>query len=189
LVTCFATHDGVPAVARDACSKAGGYGRPAFDRFAGLSGTTFQQLSAQTGIPLELLLVVREALGFAEPRPQDHVHHNELKVVPVIELQGEADLGSRMAPLIEQALLAVYHGQQEHAWSQGFVEHVEGALEAAGLYRRTVNLAAFPARSASTPPATTDRSRTDPSPPQIRIGGFRLRLTRCRARTPTTAPG
>jgi hypothetical protein len=27
----------------------------AFDRFAGLSGTTFQQLSAQTGIPLELL--------------------------------------------------------------------------------------------------------------------------------------
>jgi hypothetical protein len=43
---------------------------PAFDRFAGLSGTTFQQLSAQTGIPLELLLVVREAVGFAEPRPR-----------------------------------------------------------------------------------------------------------------------
>jgi Adenylate cyclase regulatory domain len=60
---------------------------PAFDRFAGLSGTTFQQLSAQTGIPLELLMVVREAVGFAEPRPQDPVHHNELKVVPAIQLQ------------------------------------------------------------------------------------------------------
>jgi hypothetical protein len=34
-----------------------------------------------------------------------------------------------------QALLAVYRGQQEHAWSQVFVEHVEGALEATGRYR------------------------------------------------------
>jgi len=51
-------------------------------------------------------------------------------------LQAQADLGSQMTPLIEQVLLAVYHGQQEHTWSQVFVEHVEGALEAAGLYRR-----------------------------------------------------
>ena len=160
----------------------------AYDRFAGLSGTTFHQLSAQTGIPLELLMVVREAFGFAEPRPEDHVHHNELSLVPLIQLQlargfrpviverwlrvcgdslrriaeaeaawwnsevetamvasgmtegemlqAQADLGSQMTPLIEQVLLAVYHGQQEHTWSQVFVEHVEGALEAAGLYRR-----------------------------------------------------
>jgi class 3 adenylate cyclase len=160
----------------------------AYDRFAGLSGTTFQQLSADTGIPLELLMVVREAFGFAEPEPADTVHHNELSVVPLIQLQlskgfrpvvierwlraygdslrriaeaeaawwnsevekalvasgmsegemlqAQADLGSQMTPLIEQVLLAIYHGQQEHTWSQVFVEHVEGALEAAGLYRR-----------------------------------------------------
>jgi adenylate cyclase len=160
----------------------------AYDRFAGLSGTTFQQLSAQTGIPLELLGVVREALGFAEPQPQDSVHHNELSLVPLIQLQlsegfrpvvierwlrvygdslrriaeaeaawwdsevemalvasgmtegemlqAQADLGSQMTPLIDQALLAIYHGQQEHTWSQVFVEHVESALERAGLYRR-----------------------------------------------------
>ncbi len=160
----------------------------AFDQFAGLSGTTFQELSARTGIPLELLMVVREAVGFAEPRPEDHVHQNELSVVPVIELQlargfrpvvierwlrvcgdslrriaetetaewhsevmtallasgmtegemleAQADLGSQMTPLIEQALLAIYHGQQEHAWNRETVEHVEGALERAGLYRR-----------------------------------------------------
>ena len=160
----------------------------AYDRFAGLSGTTFHQLSAQTGIPLELLMVVREAFGFAEPHPEDTVHHNELSVVPLIQLQlskgfrpvvierwlrvcgdslrriaeteaalwnsevemalvasgmtegemlhAQADLGSQMTPLIEQVLLAVYHGQQEHTWSQVFIEHVEGALEAAGLYRR-----------------------------------------------------
>ncbi len=41
-----------------------------------------------------------------------------------------------MAPLTEQALLAIYHGQQEHAWSKSAVEDVEGALERAGLYSR-----------------------------------------------------
>ena len=59
----------------------------AFDRFGGLSPTTFRDLSARTGIPLELLMVVREALGFAEPRPEDAVREDELSVVPVIELQ------------------------------------------------------------------------------------------------------
>jgi adenylate cyclase len=160
----------------------------AYDRFAGLSGTTFHQLSAQTGIPLELLMVVREVFGFAEPHPEDTLHHNELSVVPLIQLQlskgfrpvvierwlrvygdslrriaeveaawwnsevemalvasgmtegemlqAQADLGSLMTPLIEQVLLAIYHGQQEHTWSQVFVEHVESALEAAGLHRR-----------------------------------------------------
>ena len=160
----------------------------AFEQFSGLSGTTFQELSAQTGIPLELLLVVREAFGYAEPRPEDTVREDELSVVSVIELQlangfrpavierwlrvcgdslrrinetetawwhsevmtpmlasgmtegemlqAQADLGSRMAPLREQALLALYHGQQEHTWNRETVEHVEGALERAGLYRR-----------------------------------------------------
>jgi adenylate cyclase len=51
-------------------------------------------------------------------------------------LKAQADLGSRMAPLSEQALLAIYHGQQEHAWSKVLVENVEGAPEGAGLYRR-----------------------------------------------------
>jgi adenylate cyclase len=180
--------EGLAAAIRDGALSLSFLDVGAYDRFAGLSGTTFHQLSAQTGIPLELLLVVREAFGFAEPRPQDPVHDNELSVAALIQLQlskgfrpmvierwlrvygdslrriaeaeaawwnsevevalvesgmteGEmlevqADLGSQMTPLIEQALLAIYHGQQEHAWSQVFVEHIEGALEAAGLYRR-----------------------------------------------------
>ena len=32
--------------------------------------------------------------------------------------------------------MAIYHGQQEHAWSKSAVEDVEAALERAGLYRR-----------------------------------------------------
>jgi class 3 adenylate cyclase len=160
----------------------------AFDRFAGVSSTTFRELSERTGIPLELLKVVREAVGFAEPKPEEHVREDELSVVPVIELQissgfrpvvierwlrtcgdslrriaetetdwyrtevvqplleagmtegemmeAQTDLGSRMAPLTEQALLGIYHGQQEHVWSKSAVEAVEGALERAGLHSR-----------------------------------------------------
>ena len=180
--------DGIAAAIRDGALSFSFLDVAAYDRFAGLSGTTFQQLSAQTGIPLELLMVVREAVGFAEPHPEDTVHHNELSVVPLIQLQlskgfrpmvierwlrvygdslrriaeteaawwnsevemalvasgmtegemlhAQADLGSQMTPLMDQALLAIYHGQQEHTWSQVFVEHVESALEAAGLHRR-----------------------------------------------------
>jgi adenylate cyclase len=160
----------------------------AFDRFAGLSDTTFRELSARTGIPLELLMVLREALGFAHPRPEDQVREDEQAMVPVIELQlasgfkpsvierwlracadnlrriaeteadlwqtevmqtligtgmtvgdmmdAQADLGSQMAPLMEQSLMAIYHRQQEYAWSKASVEEVEDALERAGLHRR-----------------------------------------------------
>ena len=180
--------EGLAAAVRDGALSLSFLDVAAYDRFAGLSDTTFQQLSAQTGIPLGLLMVVHEAFGFAEPRPEDHVHHNELSVVPLLQLQlskgfrptvierwlraygdslrriaeteaawwnsevevalvesgmtegqmlqAQADLGSQMTPLIEQVVLAIYHGQQEHTWSQVFVEHVESALEAAGLYRR-----------------------------------------------------
>ncbi|HEV2825522.1 MAG TPA: adenylate/guanylate cyclase domain-containing protein [Actinomycetota bacterium] len=176
--------EGLAAAVRDGALSFSFMDVAAVDRFAGLTGTTFQELSAQTGIPLELLMVVREAVGFAEPGPEDHVHEYELSVLPAIELQlakgfrpvvierwlrvyGDslrriaetetagwrsevvmpllasgmtevelAALGSRMAPLREQALLAIYHGQQDHAWTQGLAEHVEGVLERAGLYRR-----------------------------------------------------
>ena len=78
---------GMAAAVRDGALSFSYLDATAFDRFAGLSGTTFHQLSARTGIPLELLMVVREALGFAEPGPEDPVREEELSVVPVIELQ------------------------------------------------------------------------------------------------------
>jgi adenylate cyclase len=180
--------DGMATAVRDGALSLSFLDVSAFDRFAGLTDTTFLQLSVETGIPMDLLKVVREAVGFAEPRPEDHVREDELSVVPAIELQlskgfrpavierwlrtcadslrriaetetdwwktevgqplleegmaegemleAQADLGSHMAPLAEQAMLAIYHGQQEHTWSQGFVEYVEGALDRADLYSR-----------------------------------------------------
>ncbi|MET0799992.1 MAG: adenylate/guanylate cyclase domain-containing protein [Actinomycetota bacterium] len=180
--------DGMAAAVRDGALSFAFMDSAAFDRFAGYSDRTFRQLSESTDVPLELLMVVRETAGFAEPSPDDQVREDELAVVPAIELQlaagfrpeviegwlracgdnlrrivgtevdwwetevarpllengmeegemlgAQADLGSRMAPLTEQALVAIYHGQQEHAWSQSAIESVEAALETAGLLRR-----------------------------------------------------
>ena len=136
--------------------------------------------------------MIREAAGFAEPRPEDLVREDELSVVQAIELQlslgfrpvvierwlrvcadslrriaeTEADWwrteievpliqggivgrcrmprpisGPRSLPSTEQALLAMYHGQQEHAWSKSALEDFEDALTGG------------PAPSAHRPPA------------------------------------
>jgi len=160
----------------------------AFDRFTGLAGVKFHDVSETTGIPLELLRVVREAFGLSEPQAHDYVREGELSVISTVELQvrqgfrpeviarwlrvyadslrriaeteadwyrtevvlpffeaglteaemleAQGEFGSQMAPLTEQALLAIYRGQQEYVWTKSAVESIEGALEAAGLYER-----------------------------------------------------
>jgi adenylate cyclase len=85
--------EGMAAAVRDGALSFSYLDATAFDQFAGLSGTTLQQLSAQTGIPLELLMVVREAVGLAESRPEDHVRQNELLVVPVISSSSQRGSG------------------------------------------------------------------------------------------------
>src|ERR687896_1503463 len=88
--------DGMAAAMRNGALSFSFLDASAFDRFAGLSSTTFRELSARTGIPLELLMVVREARGFAQPRPEDHVREDELSVVSAIELQ----LASGFRPVV-----------------------------------------------------------------------------------------
>ncbi len=59
----------------------------AYERFATLTGETFQQVSDRTGIPLELLTVIREAIGMAQPSPDDRLREDEMAIVPFLELQ------------------------------------------------------------------------------------------------------
>ena len=160
----------------------------AFDRFTGLSRTTFRDLSEETGVPMDLLRVVREALGFAEPGPDDLVREDELPLVRAMEFQlaaglrpavieawirvcadslrriaetetawwrsdvelplleggmtesemldAQAEVGSRMTPLLEEAIQGIYRIQQEHAWTKSSVEDIEATLEKAGLHSR-----------------------------------------------------
>ncbi len=58
----------------------------AYERFGALAPETFQQVSERTGIPLELLTVIRESIGMTEPSPDDHLREDEMDVVPFVEL-------------------------------------------------------------------------------------------------------
>ena len=58
-----------------------------YERFATLTGESFGQVSARTGIPLELLTVIREAIGMAQPSPDDRLREDEMAIVPFLELQ------------------------------------------------------------------------------------------------------
>jgi adenylate cyclase len=159
---------------------------PAFDHFSALSSVTFAELGARTGVPVDLLIVIREAIGSAVPRPTDLVREIELGIVPLIEGQlasgyppdtverslrtmGEsvrrfalaeaddfrthviepassrpdADIAEAAVSAIErisagadQAILAVYHAQQAHAWTANILDDFERSLSKAGVFDR-----------------------------------------------------
>jgi adenylate cyclase len=156
-----------------------------YDRIASLTADTFRRAAERTGIPLNLLLVVREAIGFAVAGPDDRMREDESEVIPLIqsglagglppasierilrvygeslrrmvETESEAWMTQLVRPLIasgmpaqevfemaskfgemsmgliDQAVLAIHRGQQDHVWMIGTYEWVEDALERAGL--------------------------------------------------------
>lgn len=79
--------EGVGAAMRQGRLQLGFLDTPAYERFAALSSETFQEVSDRTGVPFELLAVIREAVGLAEPLPADRLRDDELAIVPFIELQ------------------------------------------------------------------------------------------------------
>jgi adenylate cyclase len=157
-----------------------------FERFAGLAAETFRQVTDRTGIPLELLMVVREAIGMAPPAPDDRLREDEMTIVPFIELQlaegfrpaaierllrvtgdstrriadqeaawwnsevieqaraagkgpeavGNADLTDRIAPMTDDALLAMYHAHQARNWTANIIEGFEVLMANAGIHSR-----------------------------------------------------
>ena len=90
----------------------------AYERFAAFAPETFRQVSERTGIPLELLMAVREAIGMAQPSPDDRLREDEMEIVPHIELQ--VSLGFRQVAI--ERLLRVQGEstrritEQEGAW-------------------------------------------------------------------------
>src|SRR5438552_16093276 len=91
---------------------------PAYERLAALAPETFRQASERTGVTLDLLMLVREGIGMAQPSPDDRMRDDELAIVPFLQLQ--ADLGFRRIAI--ERLLRV-HGdttrrlaEAEGAW-------------------------------------------------------------------------
>jgi class 3 adenylate cyclase len=70
---------------------------PSYARLSNLADVTFAQLSEKTGVPVELLMVIREAAGGAQPSPDDRLREVELDIVPFIEVPFR--LGFRVQPL------------------------------------------------------------------------------------------
>ena len=96
--------DGLATALRGGALSLAWLDSPVFDTFASFTGTTFAELSTQTGVPVDLLMVIRESIGSALPNPQDRVREDEMAIVPLIEAQVEA--GFKHAT-IERALRAI----------------------------------------------------------------------------------
>jgi adenylate cyclase len=70
---------------------------PAFERFSAYSGVTFAQFAERSGVPLELLMLIREAAGSPAPLPGDRIRDEELPIAEMIELAANANF--RLAAL------------------------------------------------------------------------------------------
>jgi adenylate cyclase len=77
---------------------------PLYDLIAPLSPRSFREVADETGIPLELLLVLREAIGFALPEPDDRMREDELRVVPILQ---SLDARGFPTPILDR-MLRVY---------------------------------------------------------------------------------
>jgi adenylate cyclase len=113
---------------------------PAYERFAARSSETFRKASARTGIPVELLMVIREAIGSALPTPDDHMREDELAVLPMIEL--EVRNGFRPI-VIERFLRVMGDSMRRLAETEGDVwrSEVLGPLFARGLKGAEIGVA------------------------------------------------
>jgi len=118
---------------------------PSYDRFAGYTDRTFRELSAERGVPLDLLMVIREVGGSAQPQPDDPVREAELRVVPFIQVL--LDFGIR-GTSIERSLRVMGDGLRRVAETEGdwwWTEVLEplfrGGLSPAEIGARTEHLA------------------------------------------------
>ena len=72
---------------------------PVYERFSALGDVTFQQLSDRSGVPVQLLLLIREAAGSASPSPDDRMRDEELVTADFIEAgQGRVPATRHRAP-------------------------------------------------------------------------------------------
>ena len=119
--------------------------QPAYDRFAGYTGQTFQALSEERGIPFELLVFVREAGGSARPSPDDLVRDDELRVVPLVQALLQAGISTTA---IERTLRVAGDGMRRIAdtesdwwWTEVLQPLFESGIPASEIGMRTERFA------------------------------------------------
>ncbi len=105
------------------------------------------QLVAATGI-LDLAWTTRVGRAYADgmrliATVENEAYHARFEL-PVLasgaDQRRAVELASQMSadfsPLIDRALMGIYRRQQELAWTEDLVEHIEAALEEAGVHGR-----------------------------------------------------
>ncbi len=76
---------------------------PVFERFSVLSDLTFARFAERTGVPVQLLMLIREAAGSPAPSPNDLIRDEELSYARFIAAQVEAGF----SPAATEQLLRV----------------------------------------------------------------------------------
>lgn len=161
---------------------------PTYKLFDPLGQETFEQAAERCALPVDLLLTVRESMGYALPGPTDRIGQHELEVVPLLRFmldngcrqpvieralrtygeslrrvaETEADWWNSelLQPLFrrgathgelaeqtgrlsveltgpnDQAIQALFHGQQANQWMRNILQGFEGVLVRAGLHER-----------------------------------------------------
>jgi adenylate cyclase len=188
--------DGVAEVVRRDQLSLDFYDLPTYERLSANTEDTFEEVEEDTGVPLELLVALREAMGSGEPAPHDRVREHELPVIRLMRAQvaegirprtierwlrvygdclrriaetegdwwhtdverplldggmtptemlraAEEGAAQRIAPFMDAALLGLYHGHQEHAWTKNVLDGVEAVLTEAGVHSRLQELPAI----------------------------------------------
>jgi adenylate cyclase len=79
--------DGLSAAIRDGKVSLDFLDAPAFERFSALSPVTFAQFAERADVPVELLMLIREAAGSPAPRPEDLIRDEELPYAKFMEAQ------------------------------------------------------------------------------------------------------
>ena len=95
--------DGLGAAIRSGQVSLDFLDEPAYERFSALSGVTFAELAERTGVPVQMLMLIREAAGSAPPLPDDQVRDEELPYAAFIEFQVKVGFD----PAASQGLLRV----------------------------------------------------------------------------------
>lgn len=95
--------DGLGAAIRSGQVSLDFLDEPAYERFSALSGVTFAEFGERTGIPVSLLMLIREAAGSPPPLPDDLIRDDELPYATFIEAQVKVGFD----PAASQGLLRV----------------------------------------------------------------------------------
>jgi adenylate cyclase len=83
--------DGLGAAIRSGTISLAFLDAPAFERFSAYSDITFAQFAERSGVPVDLLMQMREAAGSPAPAPSDRIRDEEIPYAEMIALAVSAN--------------------------------------------------------------------------------------------------